>query len=331
MKLKTIIAEDMPRAMAQVRSLLGDEAIILSSETLPDDGMVRVTAALENDPMDSLAGQPGSETLRHAEQVRAALKFHRVPEGLVERLAAQAGGLAGQTATLALAGALDSELRFGEAGLSGGPVLLAGPPGAGKTATAAKLCARAKFAGLAPAIISMDLEKAGGQNQIATFAEALEAPLHEARDSRALTQAAGEAEAADLTVIDTPGLDPFDPHAVARTAATAAAVGASIVLVLPAGQDAAESAETALVFAEIGAGGLIATRLDVTRRLGGLLGAAQAGSLPLFAAGVAPTIADGLSPLNPIALARMLLPPEPAEAPALAPDLSPALATGTLP
>ena len=331
MKLKTVVAASMPQAMAQIRELLGEDAIILASETDPEDGRIRVTAALEDDPMDSPVGQSGGDSLRHAERIRAALRFHRVPDGLLERLSAQAGGIAGETATLALAGALDSELRFGEAGLTGGRqvLLLAGPPGAGKTATAAKLCARAKIAGLNPALIAMADDKAGGREQIATFAEALDVPLHEAEDANAMRSAALALGEAELTIVDTPGIDPFDPRAVARIAARAAAAGAGIVLVLPAGQDAAESAETALVFAETGALGLVATKIDVTRRLGGLLSAAQAGGLALLAGGVAPTIADGLTTLNPLALARLLLPPD--QAPEQLGQAAPALATGTLP
>ena len=330
MKLKTIIAESMPQAMGQVRELLGEDAVILSSEIDPDHGTVRVTAALEDDPMDEGIGGSGGDPLRHAERVRAALQFHRVPEGLVDRLAAQSGSVSGETATLALAGALDAELRFGDAGLSGGrrPLLLAGPPGAGKTATAAKLCARARVSELSSAIISLDGDKAGGRDQIETFAEALETPLHEARDGKSLKEAMLSTPDNDLVVVDTPGIDPFDPQAVAQVAGWAATIGAGIVLVLPVGQDAAESAETGMVFSEIGAIGLIVTKIDVTRRLGGLLSAAQAGGLPLLAAGVAPTIADGLTSLNPIALARMLLPPE--QAPSQANEAAPTLATGTL-
>ena len=127
---------------------------------------------------------------------------------------------------------------------------------------------------------------------------------------------------ADLLIIDTPGLDPFDSPAVSLLAESARAAGADCYLTLPAGLDASESAETALVFKEAGAAGMFVTKIDVTRRLGGLLSAAKVGGLPLLGAGVAPTIADGLAPLGPIALARLLLP----DSQSLA---SPTLATGT--
>ena len=325
MKLKTFTARSMPDAMQQVRESLGPDAIILSSMTETGDGQVRVTAALEDDPMDAAPVGAGADAPRRIERVQAALRFHRVPDSLIDRLSALAGGLHDDSATMALAAALDAELRFAETTLAETrkPLLLAGPPGAGKSATAAKLCARARMSGLTPALISMDSEKAGGRDQIATFAKAMEASLHQANDAKDLAGAVRAATDADLVIVDTPGLDPFDPRALADIAACAGVAGAEAVLTLPAGLDATESAETAAVFAEIGAVGMIATKLDVTRRFGGILGAAQASGLALIAAGIAPTIADGLRPLNPVALARLLLPQDDKRD-------APALATGTL-
>ncbi len=54
-----------------------------------------------------------------------------------------------------------------------------------------------------------------------------------------------------------------------------------------------------------GAGLLVATRLDLARRLGGVLAAADAG-LAIAEAGIGPGAADGLVPLTPELLARRL-------------------------
>jgi flagellar biosynthesis protein FlhF len=78
-----------------------------------------------------------------------------------------------------------------------------------------------------------------------------------------------------------------------------------VAAVLPAGGDAAESAELAAALAGTGATLLIATRLDVARRLGGILAAAAAG-LALAEAGIGPGAADGLVPLTPDLLAAWL-------------------------
>ena len=53
---------------------------------------------------------------------------------------------------------------------------------------------------------------------------------------------------------------------------------------------------------------MVATRVDLARRLGGLLSAAHAGRLAFAEVSITPQIAEGLTAINPIALARLLLP-----------------------
>jgi flagellar biosynthesis protein FlhF len=64
---------------------------------------------------------------------------------------------------------------------------------------------------------------------------------------------------------------------------------------------------------------LVATRLDVTRRLGAVLAAAHAGGLALSEAGIGPGAADGLVPMTPGLLAERLL----AVPPQIQPDRAP--------
>ncbi len=323
MKLKTFTASSMPEAMQQLRELLGPDAVILSTSTEKGSGLVSITAAIEDEPPVTPNKAAAVDDLRHADRIRAALRFHRAPDDLIERLIGRTAGLGDVSASKALAGALGAELAFAPPNLKRGarPLLLAGPPGAGKSATVAKLCARARLAGLDVAVITADTGKAGGQEQMATFARALEVPLHLAQELPALAEAL-EAVTADLVFIDTPGLDPFDSSAVALLADSARDAEADCILALPAGLDASESAETALVFKEAGATGMFVTKIDVTRRLGGIISAGKISGLALLGAGVAPTIADGLAPLGPIALARLLLPDSASMA-------SPTLAMGT--
>jgi flagellar biosynthesis protein FlhF len=53
---------------------------------------------------------------------------------------------------------------------------------------------------------------------------------------------------------------------------------------------------------------MLVTRLDMVHRLGSILAAADANRLAFSDIGTSPSIADGLSPLNPVALARFLMP-----------------------
>ncbi len=311
MRLKSFTAASMPEALKLVRAHLGPDAVVLSTQQDHADGQVRVTAALEDAP---LYGPPPSETLtclRPIEDLSETLYFHRVPIDLADRLLGAAGRPRGSGAPGGLTTALAEVLDFAEPpGAAGRPTLLIGPPGAGKTATAAKLCALARLAGRRGRLITMDTVKAGGLTQIDTYAEALGVALDAAPDDDALLRLVGNAADAGSdgpVLIDTIGCNPLDRDEHRRLAATAEAAGAGMVAVLPAGGDVLEMAEGAAALAEAGATGLIITKLDTTRRLGGVLSAALAGPLSLMAGGVAPGIGDGLVRLDPAALARFLL------------------------
>jgi flagellar biosynthesis protein FlhF len=90
--------------------------------------------------------------------------------------------------------------------------------------------------------------------------------------------------------------------------------GALPVLVLDAGTGSADSADMAQTFAALGSRWLFATKLDVARRLGGVLAAADAG-LALAEAGIGPTIGRGLGALSPAGLARLLVRGDPSLGP----------------
>ena len=79
-------------------------------------------------------------------------------------------------------------------------------------------------------------------------------------------------------------------------------------LVLPGGMDAEESGEMGRVFSTIGVHTLVPSRIDMARRLGGLLSAAHHGGMRFADASNTPKVADGLISLNPKTLSRMLMP-----------------------
>jgi flagellar biosynthesis protein FlhF len=55
---------------------------------------------------------------------------------------------------------------------------------------------------------------------------------------------------------------------------------------------------------------MVATRLDIARRLGGLLSAAQKGGLTFCDISFTPKVTDGLSPMTPNLLAEFLINPD---------------------
>jgi flagellar biosynthesis protein FlhF len=293
MRLKLYRAATIAAAMTEARSELGGEALILSSRRVA--GGVELTAALEGDDAPAPLPAAGPAPLPAAGRA-AALAWHGVPELLTHRLAAGP-----------LAFALSVALRF-EALVPGGgaPVLVVGPPGAGKTLTVARLAARLAMAGQPPMVVSADGKRAGAAEQLAAFTRLLGLQLLVASTPAALARALARRPEGGAVLIDSPGSDPFDPAQRDEIAALAATAGAEPLAVLPAGLDVAEAADLAAAYGGLGARRLAATRLDAARRIGAVLAAAGAG-LALAEAGIGPGAADGLVPMTPDLLASRLM------------------------
>jgi len=88
----------------------------------------------------------------------------------------------------------------------------------------------------------------------------------------------------------------------------ALAVNAEILFVMATGADAMETADTVRAFSDLEAKRMIISRLDMTRRLGGILAAALVGRIAIANVSVNPSVADGLSQINPVSLAHLIIP-----------------------
>lgn len=292
MRLKLYRAPRIADAMARVRAELGPDALILASRQVGDG--VEVTAALE--PEDTLAPPPLAPA--REPPAWAALGYHGVPAALHAALGRGD-----------LPGALGAMFGFAPLPLAASdpPLLLTGPPGAGKTLTTAKLTARLAMAGVTPMVITADGRRAGAAEQLVAFTRVLQLDLVIADHPVSLGRALARRPHGAPVLIDAPGLDPFDPAQAEELRTLAAVAGATTVLVLQAGLDPAEAAELAQAHAALGATLMIATKLDLTRRLGSVLSAASAGRLALTEAGVGAGVADGLISFTQAELAARLL------------------------
>jgi flagellar biosynthesis protein FlhF len=76
---------------------------------------------------------------------------------------------------------------------------------------------------------------------------------------------------------------------------------------LPANVEPDEAVEIVGAFRALPIRRLLATRLDIVRRLGGLIAAASCGGYDLVGGSVTPHFTYGLRPLTPMVLARRLL------------------------
>jgi flagellar biosynthesis protein FlhF len=259
MRLKLYRAPSMAQAMAGVRAELGEDALILATRRVADG--VEITAALE------LEEPPQPEPA-----LVAALQYHGVAASL-------------QPSSLDFA-----PLPFDD------PLVFVGPPGAGKTLTVARLATRLVMTGITPLVITADGKRAGATEELAAFTKLLGINLIVACQPGTLVRAV--AQRSGPVLIDTPGCNPFDPASLNEVTALALAAAGTMVLVLPAGLDPAEATELAQAFVGAGSRYLVATRLDLAHRLGGVLAAAVTG-LALSEAGIGPGAADGLRPMTP--------------------------------
>lgn len=339
MRLKSFYAKTVTEAMQMIRETLGDDAIIVATREENGGRSVRVTAAIDRfddapsfeGPAFEIDSQP-RRAIRRAnsnvpddylqydaeedaedainETLTEAMLRHGVPSDLSDTILSAACMVGAPDAVSALRAAFEHHFTFGPLPLkSRKALMMIGAPGAGKTLATAKLAARAVLSGLRAAVITTDTVRAGGVEQLEAFTKLLQIQLQKARtpaDLRARLEVARAS--ADLILIDTGGCNPFDVDEMRAQAAMLEAGTIEPVLVMAAGGDAEESAEMARCFAVLGVQRLLPTRLDIARRMGGLVAAAGRSGLAFSDASNTPKVADGIFSLSAQSLSNLLLP-----------------------
>lgn len=328
MRLKTFQAQTMTEAMDLVRQSLGDEAIIVSTYTHRNGAGVEITAAIEQGSDDDFV-TPEAQALRYGqgngrlfvpdedfasqdeqqvgELILGALSWHGVPGRVAERLTQAALRVGLDDPVGALAEALDETYRFPGLTTDNRPLILIGPPGAGKTVVAAKLAARCIMERRAVQVISTDVSRAAAGEQLAALCRVMSAPFIEAADARELNYAVGQTPDAAKLIVDTAGINLHDASERRALKALIQASGAEPVAVLAAGTDAMEAGEMATQAVALGARRYVPTRLDAARRLGALVAAADLGGLAFADASTSAFIGKGFERCDSLTLAHRLL------------------------
>jgi flagellar biosynthesis GTPase FlhF len=208
----------------------------------------------------------------------AALKYHRLPERLIERLIRDAEASPGCSPRPGLPAALSKRMRRqGIDFQKARGILLLGPAGGGKSAVAAKIAHIALLSG-------RRVEMANAADGLALFRTA-------------------SFQGDGLMVMEAAGFNPVNRRALSAFAALGEADGVDSIGVVSAASDAEDVSE---IVSALRLPRVIVTGLDCTLRLGATVAAITGG------AGVAhvthgPRPDDALETLEPEALAKMLL------------------------
>jgi flagellar biosynthesis protein FlhF len=345
MQLRTILARDMREALATMRAEMGEHAVIVGSQKARDGGVI-VRAALDHpeemttppdgdtpadvqSSNDAEMPQSIEETHRAAllrrlrgeaagntsttknfgrAELLSLLRGHRAPESLVNEVACTAEKSGLSDMALALAFALDRQMKSTPIDFTKAHAfLLVGPNGAGKTAVAAKLAAHARLAGQAVKLVATDSSGAGAVARLETFATHLDIPCTVVENAEVLAKTVAVAAKEGVTlIVDTAGFDPRNGKARAAFSALAKIDGMTTLGIVSAAGDAEELSEIVGALTSLGARALVVTGADLVRRLGSLAAAATS-SLPLAHVTRSPYISAGLETMTPLSLARALI------------------------
>ena len=184
---------------------------------------------------------------------------------------------------------------------TGGIVALMGCTGVGKTTTAAKLAARCvlRYGRDDVALVTTDIYRIGGQEQLQTYARYLDIPCLVATDAKELRAALGKLRSRRLVLIDTAGMGQRDERLYQQyqmLRATGLAINTYLVLSATAQLRALQ--ETIRVFRANELAGAIVTKLDEAVSLGGLLDALIESELPLAYVSDGQKVPNDLAPAS---------------------------------
>ena len=333
MRMKMFAAESFEAAKAMIFAEMGADAVILSEREI--DGGVEVRAATDkmgggmvpNEPLFLREARGGGGHGRGIEnplfsRVRDALLWHGAPQRFADRVAAESAGRNGVQFT-------DPEDAIAE-GVSRlvacDPILprldrdivLVGPPGHGRTATAAKLTRRAAVARCEVMPVAADLDGTAGGQQLAAYLELEQDQIRSVQTPDALFATLRTLRAQNRRcIIDMPAINPFDEDDMASLQDLISVIRAEPVLVLSAEGHPEDQAEAAKCYARAGVKRAILTKLDVVRRRGGSISALSSAGIAFSHLAVTPFIGGGLVPAAPSRLAALLMEDAPGDVIAL--------------
>lgn len=316
MRMKLYSAATREDVLALIRQDMGSDAVILS-ERETDDGyearaaIERATSVVAPNFAHRKTEAPQLQVNRYCDRLKEILTWHGAPEAFAEMIANSGSRLAGSPTDPAagFSAALEGLIGFSPIPPSPvRPIMLVGPPGAGKTSTTAKLVRRARAVNADVIAMVGDFDATAGGAQLSAYLH------HQVPEIEAFTApdelvAAVHRHTAAGTgiVIDTPAINPNDSEDLERLADLINLLDVEPVLVISAEGHPLDLEDSVRAFAGLGIKRCIVTKLDVVRRRGGVLFAIASARMNLSHLALTPFIGGGLIPATPNRLARTLL------------------------
>jgi flagellar biosynthesis protein FlhF len=188
-------------------------------------------------------------------------------------------------------------------------IFLVGSSGCGKTGACAKIASyAAKALGKRVRWVSADATRAGAIAKARAFTAPLGIPLQLAYRPEELPALLHLETDSDLLLVDTPGCNPYRPDELNELDSYAAEIpDRHILWVAPATGKESDLQDMYTAFSHLGIGGVVVTRLDETRSLGGLFNFLRRSQLPLAFLSHGPRVQGDLHTGETALLAGLLL------------------------
>lgn len=188
-----------------------------------------------------------------------------------------------------------------------------GPTGVGKTTTIAKIAGHAairmkKKVGL----VSTDIFRIGGQEQLTRFGELLGVPTYGCADISTLKDLVASLDDRDLVLIDTPGSSPADLARLSKLETVVTAASAKVHLVISATTRSEDITKIVSRFQRFAPHSVIFTKIDETDSKGPLVGDLLRNELAVSYLTNGQRVPEDLLIPGADELARYVLPSEPA-------------------
>jgi len=266
-------------------------------------------------PTKTQTGTPPAETTESRDTpdlIDQALDFHDVGADLAKALRKTARALGGGNTAQGFAAALDACLKFAPVpALPQRPILLIGAPGSGKTITTAKLSARAVLRGSPVDIVSADTLRTGAAEQLSMIANVMNQTVQTVDNAQMLADFLGSRDTLNAIpkpcFVDCPATNPYDDRDLQHLESLINVADVEPVLICKANVSRDELCDQTKMFAAFGVRRLILSQVDVSRRLGSALTAADHAGLSIAQLSASPYVADGLEAIDAAKLSERLL------------------------